>query len=55
MLPAVKLDDQPLFKTDKVGDEGADGLLAAQLQAVDSFAPKMPPQKFFGPGLSFSE
>jgi hypothetical protein len=31
MLPTIEFDDQPFFKTDEIGDEGADGLLAAEL------------------------
>jgi hypothetical protein len=55
MLPAVELDDQPFLKTDKISDEGADGFLAAKLQAIALLAAKVPPQEFSGVGLPLSE
>jgi hypothetical protein len=55
MLPAVEFNDQPFFKTDEIGDIWSDGFLAAELQTVDSLAPKMPPQEFLSVGLSLPE
>jgi hypothetical protein len=55
MLPAVKLYDEPFFKTHEIGDIMPNRLLAAELEPVDLLAPEMPPQEFFGVGLSLSQ
>jgi hypothetical protein len=55
MLPAVKLDDESCLKTHEIGDVLTNGLLAAELEPVDLLAPEMPPQEFFGVGLSLSQ
>ena len=34
MLPAIKLNDEAFFKTDKINDEIIYGLLAAEFQAL---------------------
>jgi len=48
MLPAVKFDDDPLFRATEIYDEGRNNMLTAKFSAVDLPAAQMSPQISLG-------
>jgi hypothetical protein len=44
VLPTVNFDDEFHLNAGKVGDEAADGVLTAELLAIELLVSKMPPQ-----------
>ena len=43
VLPTVQFHDEPSFQADEIGDELADRVLAAKLQAREPSTPQAPP------------
>ena len=48
MMTAIQFDDYCPLQTGKIADIGADGMLAAKLEATKLAPPQMPPKQPFG-------
>ncbi len=55
MLAAVYLHDQTAFDASEVGEERADGMLAAELEATDLAVAQTPPELLLGVGGARSQ
>src|SRR4051794_23000276 len=55
MALAVQFDDEPGLRAIEVGDEGADGMLAAKLEPHESTVSQLPPEPRLGGGLILAE